>query len=774
MRLSILAFALAIIWLQFQPALPDWWPLAAAVGVVAAAGGAALKRTRLPLAILAGALIGIAWASWRAEGRLADALPVAWEGRDIELTGVVAELPQTFEQGSRFRFAVEAVHTPQAVVPADLMLSWYRGRRDGEDFAGKAVRAGERWRLTVRLKRPHGNANPHGFDYEVWLLERGIRATGYVRPDNAAERVDEMVWRPGYAIERWRDQIRQSFQAVLPEAKYPYAGVLVALAIGDQRAIHGDLWNVFNRTGTTHLMAISGSHVTMVGVLAAWLVGWSWRRVPRLMLRLPAQRAAIIAGLLAALLYALVAGFAVPAQRTVYMLVVAALALYSGRRLAPSRVLCLALLVVLLIDPWAVLAAGFWLSFGAVGALLWIGTARVEGRGWGLRLRQWSAVQWAATVASLPVLLLVFQQFSLVSPFANAVAIPFITFVVTPLTLLAALVPWWPLLELAHGLLALLMAGLEWAAQWPVWQVAAPPLWAGIAAALGAVLLLLPGGIGGRGAGAVLLLPALLWSGERPPDGEAWVDVLDVGQGLAAVVRTRQHTLLYDTGPLYSAESDAGQRVIVPYLRALGVNRLDALMLTHRDADHSGGLASVRAAMPVGSMLSSLPELRAEECVAGQNWEWDGVRFSVLHPVAADYRAGGKANHLSCVLKIEAGGRSMLFTSDIEARDEAALLARDRPALAADIALVPHHGSRTSSTPDFLDAVGAREAIIPVGYRNRFGHPKDDVVARHADTSHKIWRTDRDGAVRVKLGEKGMATQGWRNLSPRYWHKREY
>ena len=256
------------------------------------------------------------------------------------------------------------------------MLSWYQGQRDGEEFVRQPLRPGERWQLTVRLKRPHGNANPHGFDYEAWLLERNIRATGYVR-QNPPQRLDEMVWRPDYVVERLRLGVRDSFAALLPADNYPWAGILVALVVGDQRAIQGDLWTTFNRTGTTHLMSISGLHVTMVAALFGLLAGSVWRRIPALALRLPAQRAALLAGCLAAFFYVLLAGFAVPAQRTLYMLLVAALAMGSGRVVAPSRTLSLALLVVLLIDPWAVLAAGFWLSFGAVGALLYVGSAVV-------------------------------------------------------------------------------------------------------------------------------------------------------------------------------------------------------------------------------------------------------------------------------------------------------------------------------------------------------------------------------------------------------------
>ncbi|WP_416336519.1 DNA internalization-related competence protein ComEC/Rec2 [Dechloromonas sp. A34] len=508
----------------------------------------------------------------------------------------------------------------------------------------------------------------------------------------------------------------------------------------------------------------------MVAALFGWLVSFGWRRVPRLALALPAQKAGLLAACTAAMLYALLAGFAVPAQRTLYMLMVAALAMLSGRIVAPSRTLLLGLLVVLLIDPWAVLAAGFWLSFGAVGALLYVGSAKIgRGRGWRERLGAWGGVQWAATLASLPVLLLVFQQFSLVSPLANAVAIPVISFIVTPLALLGALVPWWPIAAVAHLAMDWLMLFLDWCATWPVWQAPAPPLWAAVAAGLGVALCLLPRGMPGRAIGLFLLAPALFWPVDRPAPGEAWITVLDVGQGLASVVRTRDHTLIYDPGPLYSAESDAGQRVVVPYLRRLGINRVDLLMVTHRDSDHAGGSASVQSALTVDAIRSSVPEIPGEPCLAGQGWNWDGVLFEVLHPVAEQATARQKTNHHSCVLRVTAGDKRMLLTSDIEAADEAALLARYPGQLAADVLLVPHHGSRTSSTPAFLDAVAPASAVIPVGYRNRFGHPKSEVLERYAAREIPLWRTDRDGAVEIRLAVGGLALSGWRAQYRRYW-----
>lgn len=771
MRLNILAFAAGIVCLQMQPELPAWEAWLAG-GLLLLAGQRVRRNAATRgLAIVACLAIGFAFAAWRAEIRLGDHLAAEQEGRDVEIVGVVAGLPQEFTGGSRFEFDVEGAEAG-AVVPGRIMLSWYQGRRDSERTERLVVRPGERWRLTVRLKRPHGNANPGVFDYEAWLLERNIRATGYIRPQ-APERLVAMVWRPAYLIERMRLAIRDNFARLLPEANHPYAGVLVALVVGDQKAIQGELWTTFNRTGTTHLMSISGLHVTMVAALFGWLVSFGWRRLPALVLRWPAQKAGVLAACLAALAYALLAGFAVPAQRTLYMLLVAGGALLSGRIVAASRILALALLVVLLIDPWAVLAAGFWLSFGAVGALLYVGSAQVgETTGWREKLRAWGAVQWAATLASLPILLLVFQQFSLVSPLANAVAIPLVSFIVTPLALLAALIPWWPIPALAHQVLAWLMLFLDGCATWPVWLAPAPPLWAAVAAGLGVAVCLLPRGLPGRWLGAFLMVPALFWPVARPPEGTAWISVLDVGQGLATVVQTREHTLIYDPGPLYSAESDAGQRVVVPFLRHLGLSRIDLMMVTHRDTDHSGGAASVLSALRVDKVSSSLADSLGEPCVAGQRWTWDGVAFEVLHPAAEAYAGNAKPNHLSCVLRIVAGGRSMLLTSDIEAPDEAALLQRYAGDLAADIMLVPHHGSKTSSTPDFIKAVGASEVIVPVGYRNRFGHPKPEVLARYEAQGSRLWRTDRDGAVRIELGGAMPPPAAWRQEHRRYWQGR--
>ena len=510
----------------------------------------------------------------------------------------------------------------------------------------------------------------------------------------------------------------------------------------------------------------------MVAALFAALVNGLWRRSERLLRRLPAQKAAVVAGWLAAFSYALLAGFEVPAQRTLYMLSVVALSLWTGRNFGVSRTLLLALLVVLVLDPWAVLATGFWLSFGAVALLFYVGSSRIgEARGWRTALAQWGVAQWAVTVGSLPLLLLFFQQFSLVSPLANAVAIPFVSFVVTPLALIFAAIPWPPLLYFDHWLLSSLMTGLEWLAQWPVWQQPAPPSWASLIAVLGVIWLLLPRGFPARWLGVYLLLPALFWPSPRPAAGIAWVDVLDIGQGMAVVVRTAEHALLYDSGPLYSADANAGQRVVVPYLRAVGVRQLDALVISHRDKDHSGGTTAVQVALPINRLLSSTPEFGGENCHAGQQWEWDGVRFLILHPQSADYLADEKKpNNLSCVLRIETAGASMLLPADIEAGDEQALIARATPQLRSTVLLVPHHGGNGSSTPGFINTVAAPDVVFSVGYRNAFRHPRPEVLERYAGSGQ--WRTDQQGAIRVVLPDSvntPTMISAWRQQHPRYW-----
>lgn len=787
MRSFILFFALGIWLCQQQAELFPWaYALTAAVGGLLAAYmlKRSARRASWGMLWVAALLVGFAYANGRAQLQLADTLTEALEGQDVEVIGRIVDLPQPFARGLRFQ--LETIDAPPGV-PRRLALVWYvQGRYSKtydaaaeEDSSLPAVHAGERWRFTVRLRQPHGNLNPHGFDTEALMFERGIGATGYVRPKGRNERVAAFDATPMAWIDHGRELIRARFERALPDS--PWRGVLVALVVGDQAAIPKDQWAVFRQTGVTHLMSISGLHVTLIAAMFAFCVGGLWRRVPALALRLPAQKAAVLAGVLAAGAYVLLAGCGVPAQRTLYMLVVAALALWLGRGTGALRVMTLALLLVLLIDPWAVLSAGFWLSFGAVGALLLMARG-LPGRGgrwhW---LMNWLRAQWAVTLFTLPMLLGLFGQFSLVSPLANAVAIPLVSLVITPLALLFALLPLPALAEFANWLLDLLMSFLQWCAAAPfaVWQQAAPPMWLVAVCCVLALWSLLPRGVPGRWVGLLAFLPLLTWSPLRPLPGAAQVTVLDVGQGLAVHVRTATHDLLFDTGPQYSPETDAGERIVIPYLRAGGTPRLDMLIVSHGDNDHSGGAASILREYPVSAWRSGLssgnPLFAArvphQACLRDQQWEWDGVRFELLHPLPEWL---GRGNDGSCVLRISSVAGVVLLTGDVEIPAENLMLATVSQQLAADVLVAPHHGSHSSSQEAFIAAVGAHSVVFTAGYRSRYHHPAPEVVARYARSGAALYRSDGDGAVRFDFGPTGLRVSRARIEQARYWHDRSY
>lgn len=783
---DILAFCTGVWLLQQQPALPGlfwaWFllPLPLLLFGLQQRDSqlSGWLRNMLRKALWLG--LGFFWAAFSAQLRLADALPANVEGRDIQVSGVIAALPVVNERGLRFEFDVEKVYTPGVKVPAHVLLNWFDGGF-GKPAAYPVpdLHPGERWDLTLRLKRPHGNANPYGFDYESWLLERNLRATGYVRDGPENRRMAERVYRPDYLVEVLRDKASRRLSQVLGER--PYAGVLKALAIGEQSAITPDQWQVFLRSGVNHLMSISGTHVTMLSGLFFALTYWLWRRSPRLTLCLPARKAAVVAGALAALAYALLSGYGVPTQRTLYMLGVVAAAVWLGRASNAFSVLSLALLAVLLLDPWAVMAPGFWLSFGAVATILYVSAGRIGRPHW---LVEWGRVQWAVTLGLVPALLAMFQQISLISPLANALAIPLITLVVTPLTLLGTVLPLDFLLLAAHEAMAWCMAFLAWLSAFPatVWQQHGPPPWTVAVALCGVLWLLLPRGFPARWLGLVWFAPLFLVVPPRPQPGELWLTVLDVGQGLAVVARTRHHALLYDAGPSYGADSDAGSRIVVPYLRGTGVSRLDGMVVSHDDIDHSGGAASVLRSVPVGWTISSLPAgspalsgaANNWRCFAGQNWSWEGAHFEILHPLADSYRnAALKDNDRGCVLKITTAFGSVLLPADIERLSEQELLARVPSALAANVLVVPHHGSRTSSTEAFIHAVHPATAIFTVGYRNRFGHPKEDIVDRYLAQGIETWRSDRSGALDLRFGPGGVSLQSQRQVRQRYWQARD-
>ena len=783
--LVLAALAALLLWVAVLAAAPRWraaWP----AGV---------------LLFIAAATLAFTSTSWRGHIKLQDRLVPALEGVDLIVTGLIAGLPRHGLQGTRFVFETESA-TLRGVpvrVPAKLSLGWYRGIDDDSLLAGPAepVRAGQRWQFTVRLRQPHGSVNPHGFDLELWMFERGLGASGYVRarPQTPPQKLADVAGAP---VERARQALRDALQRQLGDGTHhgAAAGVLAALLIGDQAAIEREDWDVFRITGVAHLMSISGLHVTMFAWLAGGVVGWLWRRHPTLPLRLPAPLAARWGGLIFAAGYALLAGWGVPAQRTVGMIAVVVVLRSAGCRWPLQAVLLAAAFAVVLADPWAMLQPGFWLSFVAVALL--VASEPVQGRrdeedaGAVLtRLQRVVAAmkaglrtQAVATAGLAPLTLVFFQQLSLVGFVANLVAIPLVTLLIVPLAMAGVLLP--PLWTLAALLVQGLMAALQVLADLPlaVWQSAAAPPWAMACGLLAGALAVLPLPPRLRWLALPLLLPLLWPPVPRPGHGEFEMVAADVGQGTAVLVRTQHHLLVYDSGPVYTPEADAGSRVLLPLLHARGERRIDLLMLSHRDSDHVGGAAALLARLPVTALSSSLEDahpLRADAsargiphttCNAGQRWVWDGVSFEVLHPLPEDLTRPPKPNAVSCVLRVQgadAAPRSVLITGDIEAAQEAALVTRSAASLGSDVMLVPHHGSKTSSTPAFVAAVQPRVAVVQAAYRSRYGHPAPEVLARYEERGIAVVRSDTCGAYTRRANGAGFCE---RQVARRYWHHR--
>lgn len=780
MYANVLAFAAGVWALQQTPALPLWQSgallLAGLVGVAAAgrsssAGGCHARRAAAWALAFA---IGFAWAAVRAELRLADQLAAQLEGEDLAISGVVRGLPARDADGQAFEFEPDP---PMAGVPSMLGLRWYAPRHDGAAPL-PVLEPGQRWQFAVRLKRPHVHLNPHARDSAARLLEHGLRATGYVRARPAPTHLGQRAASAGVFVERLRYSVRARFERVL-EGR-PWAGMAVALALGDHSLLDAAQWSHFQALGIVHLAVVSGLHVSLVAMLCGLLAGVTWRRAG-LCERWPASKFGVLAGLVAAWAYALLAGFGIPVQRAVLMLSVVALGLFIDRRVRALRVLALALLAVLLIDPWAVIAPGFWLSFVAVGLLLLIALGGRGGRGRWATLRVAIRTQWAINLAMVPALLLFFQQFSVLAPLANLIAVPVVGMAVLPLCLLAVPLPADSLLLVANALIEWLMVPLGWlaASGFAAWYQAAPPLVLLLAATPGCLWAVLPRGTPGRWAGVIGLLPLVMYQPPRPPPGAFELTVLDVGQGLAVHVRTARHDLLFDTGPRWPT-SDAGQAIVVPYLRAEGVQVLDMLVLSHADTDHAGGAGSVAEALPVRTLVThtsaEAAELSADArmvCRAGEAWRWDGVALRwVTPPPVLPPGVEWSGNNRSCGLMLEGAGGRALLLADSEQAAERVLVGREGRRLEAELLVVPHHGSRSSSSDGLVEAVLPRAVVYSVGYRSRFGHPHPEVWARWAGASAVAYRTDSQGAIRARFDVRGISIAAERELRERYWQGR--
>lgn len=737
------------------PAAQPWaWVLAAVLALCA------LRRSKLGVIFL----LGVAWAWLNAAARLSDDLPTALEGDDLVVRGYVASLPDGAAGETDLQFDFDVTAAARGV-PSRLRLAWYDGK--------PRLMPGESWQLVVRLKRRNGFANPGGFDYEGHLFRQRIGATGYVRVDARNERLAASSAK--YAIARARAWIAQGIaRAVGPD---PMLGILQGLAVGDTQAMSAEQWRVFAATGTTHLMAISGLHISMIAALAAWCGGCIARWSGAQRRGLTAIHGQVACGSLAAVAYSLLAGLSVPTQRTLVMLCIYFAARALRRELDVANALGVALIGVLLIDPFAPLAVGAWLSFGAVAMILLGVGGRLGREG---AVKSFARVQLAVTVGLMPVLIGAFGGLSLISPLANAVAIPLFTLIVVPLTLLGAAVA--PFSELGAGAvlgLATTLLQICWPAfvrlaQLPLamWHFPLLPVAIGASLTLGSLLLVLPGILATRMAALLLCLPAVLWRPATPGQGEVRLALLDVGQGLCAVIRTRSHVLVYDAGPAFRSGRDTGGLVALPYLHSQGVRRIDMLMVSHGDLDHQGGARAIVAGMPVARVLAGpsvqAPLPRLGRCRRGQRWSWDGVAFEVLHPGSAD--AGGD-NDSSCVLRVGAAGGSLLLTGDIQRDSEAALVTTGLGRV--DIVIAPHHGSRTSSTAAFVHATLPELVLFPAGYRNRWGFPRPEVVERWRAAGARTLSTADSGAIEVRIDAHGVQRPvQFRIERRRYWHAR--
>jgi len=732
---TAISFLLGCLLFLQSPSLPDSFWLW--VMIVSAITLLFFAKTRL----LAYLLLGGFWALIQANNVLNDRLLPELDGKDLIITGIIANVPKHNGQSIRFEFNPDKM--TDVVLPRKILLNWYKP-------LPLALGAGEHWQLTVRLKQIHGMANPASFDYEGWLFQQRIDARGYVRnhKDNK-----KLAAAPFYSVNALRQTLLVKLSNHLKDS--PQLGLIQGLTTGIRDNISLSQWQVLRLSGTNHLLAISGLHIGLSAAIGFFSMRWLWSRRAKNLLLLPATEAAAIAGFFAALFYAALAGFAIPTQRALIMVATVMIAMLVRRPVSASHVLALSLLLVLIWDPFAVLSAGFWLSFTAVAIILFTSQNRFPSPRW-----QWLKIHTLIAFGLTPLLLLFFMQTSLIAPVANVIAVPFISLIIVPLLLLASLMLWLfepigsALLQLADGLLSLFWPLLDYLAALPFshWTVAHLPFFYYISVIIGSLLFLSPRGFPAKWLGIIGLSPLLLFDASRPEQGEFWFTLLDVGQGLSAVVQTKDHTLVFDAGPKYSDSFNAGTAIILPFLQQQGIKSIDTLVISHADNDHIGGAQPLMQNIAVDSLLTSIPTHILPEalpCLSGQSWQWNQIDFSMMYPYEGD---NGSENNLSCVLKVSNTAGSVLLTGDIETEAEEQLILKHGNALQATILVAPHHGSKTSSSTHFIDTVQAEVVLFPVGYHNRYHFPAKKITDRYQQQNIRQYDTATHGAIQFKMG----------------------
>ncbi len=699
---------------------------------------------------------GVVWAIYFASINLANRLLETQQGQLIQVQGQIIGLPSSNSQVVRFDFAVQQ---PKINFPEKIRLSWY--------YPQQTIKAGQIWEFTVKLKRPHGRFNPGGFDYQRWLFVQNIGATGYIKKTPQPRLLKTTTkWKGLLSL---RQEISDKLSIVLENSRN--LGIIKALTIGKRDEITEQQWEVFRKTGTVHLLAISGLHIGLISGLCYFLILSAGIR----MSVSSAHNLAAIFAISIALFYSALAGFSIPTQRALLMLSIAMISLLWKRNITPVNTLSLTLICVLLFDPLAVLSAGFWLSFLAVGLIIYVISGRLS------RVGYWQGTLKIHLVTALglsPLLLLYFQQISIIAPIANFVLVPVISLVVVPLCLLAVISLFVSsalsqfLFTLINNILDGLWLVLSELAElsFATLIIPAPPLYVLFLSISGILILFSPKGLPARHLGLILLLPLVFTDKNRPESAEVVMTLLDVGQGLSAVIETKNHVLIFDTGAKYSKKSDMGQSVVIPFLRSKGIDTVDTLLISHADNDHIGGANSIIRLSHVKQILTSDPDALKQHspqlCQVGQSWEWDQINFSILSPFQNIFSS---KNNNSCVLKVATKQQAILLTGDIEYEAEEWLVNNVQD-LESEILIAPHHGSKTSSSLAFLKQINPKTILIPSGYLNRFSFPHQQVLKRYQKINAKVLNTAQNGALIVKMNENSVAVSSFRDLQGKYWN----